>query len=40
MSSAFAVEVFIEAHIQYPVQFVFDAPVLADHCVQLRRIGS
>jgi hypothetical protein len=39
MAGAFAVQVFAEAHVEHPVQFVFDAPVLADHRVQPRRIG-
>src|SRR5271163_1672266 len=39
MARAFVVEVFAEAHIEYPVQFVFDAPVLANGAVQPRRIG-
>jgi len=33
-----SVQVFAEADIQYPVQFVFDAPVLAHDRVQPRRI--
>ena len=32
-------EIFAEADIQYPMQFIFDAPVLADRRVQLRSIG-
>ena len=39
MAGAFAVEVFAEADVEHPVQFVFDAPVLADSAVQSRRIG-
>ena len=39
VSGAFAVEVFTEAHIEHPMQFVFDAPVLADHRVQPGGIG-
>ena len=38
IACAFAVQVFAEAHIQDPVQFVFDAPVLTDREVQHRRI--
>jgi hypothetical protein len=40
VASAFAVKVFAKTHIQHPVQFVFDPPVLADHRVQPRGIGS
>ena len=39
IASAFAVEVFAEAHILNPVQLVFDAPVLANASIQPRRIG-
>jgi len=38
MSGAFAVQVFAEAHVEHPMQFVFDAPVLADHRIEPRRI--
>ena len=31
VAGAFAAEVFTEAYVEHPVQFVFDAPVLADH---------
>ena len=30
VARAFAAEVFAEADVEHPVQFVFDAPVLAD----------
>jgi hypothetical protein len=40
VTSAFAVKVFAKTHIKHPVQFVFDPPVLADHRVQSRGIGS
>ena len=40
VASAFAVQVFAEADVQHPVQFIFDPPVLADHSVQSRRIGT
>jgi len=40
VASAFAVRVFAEADVEHPVQVVFDAPVLADHGVQPRRIGA
>jgi hypothetical protein len=39
VAGAFAVEVFAEADIEHPVQFVFDAPVLADGAVQSRGVG-
>ena len=39
VAGAFAAEVFAEADVEHPVQFVFDAPVLADRAVQPRRIG-
>src|SRR6266852_1659688 len=34
----FATEVFAEGDVEHPMQFVFDAPVLADDAVQLRGI--
>jgi len=40
VASAFAAEVLAEAYVEHPVQFVFDAPVLADGAVQPRRIGG
>src|SRR5664279_471156 len=36
MAGPFAVEVFGEADIEHPVEFVFDAPVLADEAIQVR----
>ena len=39
VTGAFAAEVLAEADIEHPVQFVFNAPVLADGCVQPRGIG-
>ena len=39
MASAFSVQVFAEAHIEHPVQLVFDAPVLADCSVQRAASG-
>ncbi len=30
VACSFSVQVFVEAHIEHPVQFVFDSPVLAD----------
>ena len=38
VAGAFTVQVFAEADIEHPVQFVFDALVLADHRVQPRRV--
>src|SRR5271170_2808340 len=39
MACSFSVQIFAKAHVEYPVQFVFDAPVLTNHAVQTRRIG-
>ena len=39
MTGAFAVQVFAEVDIQHPVQFVFDAPVLANALIQPHRVG-
>ena len=39
VSSAFAVKVFAKAHIEHPVQFVFDPPVLTNHA-WFRRAAS
>ncbi len=36
---AFAAEVFAESDVEHPMQFVFNAPVLADDAVQLCGIG-
>ena len=33
MAGAFAVQVLAEADIEHPVQFVLDAPVLANGCI-------
>jgi hypothetical protein len=38
MACSFSVQVFAKAHVEHPMQFVFDAPVLANHAVQSRRI--
>ncbi len=39
MTGVFAVQVFCEADIQRPVEFVFDAPVLTDGSIQPLGIG-
>ncbi len=39
MASAFAVQVLAEADIEHPMQFVLDAPVLANGCIQPLCIG-
>lgn len=38
-TGTFAAEILAEADIDYPVQLVFNAPVLADGCVQPRCVG-
>src|ERR1039458_7495391 len=38
MACSFPVQIFAKAHVEHPVQFVFDAPVLTNHAVQARRI--
>ncbi len=39
MAGAFAIQVLAEADIEHPMQFVLDAPVLANGCIQPLRIG-
>jgi hypothetical protein len=39
MACSFSVQVFAKAHIKHPVQFVLDAPALADGSVQPPGIG-
>ncbi len=39
MSGRFAIQILAETCVQRPVQFVFDAPVLAAHRIQPHRAG-
>jgi hypothetical protein len=34
MSCSLSIQVFAEAHVEHPVQFVFDTPVLADYRIE------